>query len=373
MQWQQQAGGDSQQGNVGRHRSVGVHYTGHRTVRHAQLVPCMPALRHRQVRGMLCACGASVRAGAMGYMQPLSFPRGPLGLVLALAVLGCGSAQANDSSFGDDNGTIRLLHQPDISMDKEALLLSEERVQVDYVFTNHSARALSVPIAFPMPPMYFGMADHSELTAFNLWVDGKPVTTTRKLVVLLDDGSDISKAFAATGWSTDDIAAFAESGNVPTGRTPLPARWIDRDQQPRFTLSEYFVWQQVFPARGSVQIRHAYAPSLSTGVPQSSAFLLESYAKRTCIEPATKASMQRREGAHGLGWANLRYVLTTGKNWNGPIKDFQLTIRKQAASDILSLCFDGALKKIDPLTFQFRQADFVPMRDLELLFVRGVE
>lgn len=83
--------------------------------------------------------------------------------------------------------------------------------------------------------------------------------------------------------------------------------------------------------------------------------------------------MQRREGAHGLGWANLRYVLTTGKNWNGPIKDFQLTIRKQAASDILSLCFDGALKKIDPLTFQFREADFVPMRDLELLFVRGVE
>ncbi|CAE6843069.1 DUF4424 family protein [Xanthomonas arboricola] len=306
-------------------------------------------------------------------MQPLSFPRGPLGLVLALAVLGCGSAQANDSSFGDDNGTIRLLHQPDISMDKEALLLSEERVQVDYVFTNHSARALSVPIAFPMPPMYFGMADHSELTEFNLWVDGKPVTTTRKLVVLLDDGSDISKAFAATGWSADDIAAFAESGNVPTGRTPLPARWIDRDQQPRFTLSEYFVWQQVFPARGSVQIRHAYAPSLSTGVPQGSAFLLESYAKRTCIEPATKASMQRREGAHGLGWANLRYVLTTGKNWNGPIKDFQLTIRKQNASDILSLCFDGALKKIDPLTFQFRQADFVPMRDLELLFVRGVE
>lgn len=304
-------------------------------------------------------------------MQMFSLPRSPLALVLA--VLGCGRAQANDSSFGDDNGTIRLLHQPDISMDKEALLLSEERVQVDYVFTNNSERALTVPIAFPMPPMYFGMADHNELTDFKLWVDGKPIATTRKLVVLLDDGSDISKAFAATGWSTDDLAAFTESGTTPKGRKPLPARWIDSDQQPRFTLSEYFVWQQLFPARRSVQIRHAYVPSMATGVPQSSAFLLDSYAKDTCIEPATKTSMQRREGEHGLGWANLRYVLTTGKNWNGPIKDFQLTIRKQAASDMLSLCFDGELKKIDPLTFQFKQANFVPMRDLNLLFVHRSE
>ncbi|MCE4372288.1 DUF4424 domain-containing protein [Xanthomonas hortorum] len=306
-------------------------------------------------------------------MHTFSQPRSPLVLALVLAVLGCGSAQANDSSFGDDNGTIRLLHQPDISMDKEALLLSEERVQVDYVFTNNSERALTVPIAFPMPPMYFGMADHSELTDFKLWVDGKPIATTRKLVVLLDDGSDISKAFAASGWSADDVATFTESGTVPKGRKPLPARWIDPDQQPRFTLSEYFVWQQLFPARRSVQIRHAYAPSVSTGVPQSSAFLLESYAKDTCIDPATRTSMQRRVGEHGLGWANLRYVLTTGKNWNGPIKDFQLTIRKQAASDMLSLCFDGALEKIDPLTFQFKQTNFVPMRDLNLLFVRRPE
>ncbi|AZR24526.1 DUF4424 domain-containing protein [Xanthomonas vasicola] len=116
-----------------------------------------------------------------------------------LALLACNAAQANDSSFGDDNGTICLLYQPDINMDHEALLLSEERMQVDYVFTNHSERDLSVPVAFPMPPMYFGMADHNALTDFKLWADGKPVATTRKLVVLLDDGSDISKTFAATG------------------------------------------------------------------------------------------------------------------------------------------------------------------------------
>lgn len=86
-------------------------------------------------------------------MHTFSLPRGPLVLAIVLAVLGCGSAQADDRSFGDDNGTIRLLHQPDIHMDKQALVLSEERVQVDDVFTNISERVLSVPIAFPMPPM----------------------------------------------------------------------------------------------------------------------------------------------------------------------------------------------------------------------------
>lgn len=110
-------------------------------------------------------------------------------------------------------------------MDREALLLSEERVQVDYVFTNHSERDLSVPVAFPMPPMHFGMANHNALTDFKPWADGKPVATTRKLVVLLDDGSDISTAFAATGWTQDDVAAFTESSTPPKGRKPLPVRW----------------------------------------------------------------------------------------------------------------------------------------------------
>ncbi|BAE71033.1 conserved hypothetical protein [Xanthomonas oryzae pv. oryzae MAFF 311018] len=134
-------------------------------------------------------------------------------------------------------------------MDREALLLSEERVQVDYVFTNHSERDLSVPVAFPMPPMHFGMADHNALTDFKPWADGKPVATTRKLVVLLDDGSDISTAFAATGWTQDDVAAFTESSTPPKGRKPLPVRWVDGDGQPRLTLNAYFVWRQKCPAR----------------------------------------------------------------------------------------------------------------------------
>jgi hypothetical protein len=86
-------------------------------------------------------------------------------------------------------------------MDKESLFISEEKITVDYVFNNTSQQDLVVPIAFPMPAMYFGSSDHGEIKDFKLWVDGKPIKTERKLVILLDGKTDISKKVAESGWS----------------------------------------------------------------------------------------------------------------------------------------------------------------------------
>jgi len=291
-------------------------------------------------------------------------------ILIALAPLFAATAHANDSSFGDANGTIQLTQQPDIRMSKEALFISEDLVRVDYVFTNTSTRDLVVPIAFPMPPMYFGMADHSELTEFKLWVDGKPVRTERKLVARLEDGTDVSRQWVASGWSSDELASYIESGQTPKGRKPLPKSWFDPDGQPLFTLSEYFTWQQTFAAGKAVAIRHSYAPSLATGVPMPAADLIGDYAKDTCMDAGAQQSARRREGAHGLEWSNLRYILLTGNNWKGPIQDFHLTLKKRAPTDMISLCFDGELKRTDPLTFEFEQKEFVPKQDLNVLFLR---
>lgn len=289
--------------------------------------------------------------------------------LFAFAPLLAAAAHANDSSFGDANGTIQLTQQPDIRMSKEALFISEDLVRVDYVFTNTSTRDLLVPIAFPMPPLYFGMADHGELTEFKLWVDGKPVRTERKLVAQLD-GVDVSRVWAASGWSTDDLAGYIESGKTPKGRKPLPKDWFDPDGQPLFTLSEYFTWQQRFAAGKPVSIRHSYVPSLATGVPQPASELIRDYARDTCLDDGAQRSARRREGENGLQWSNLRYILVTGNNWKGPIQDFHLTLKKRAPTDMLSLCFDGELKRTDPLTFEFAQKDFVPKQDLNVLFLR---
>ncbi|UYC16330.1 DUF4424 domain-containing protein [Xanthomonas campestris pv. phormiicola] len=67
---------------------------------------------------------------------------------------------------------------------------------------------------------------------------------------------------------------------------------------------------------------------------------------------------------------HLRYIQLTGNNWKGPIQDFHLTLKKRGPADLVSPCFDGALKRTGPLTFEFGRKDFVPKQDLNVLFLR---
>ncbi|HET7502027.1 MAG TPA: DUF4424 family protein, partial [Kofleriaceae bacterium] len=64
----------------------------------------------------------------------------------------------------------------------------------------------------------------------------------------------------------------------------------------------------------------------------------------------------------------LNYILKTARNWSGPIGDFHLTIDKGDARNVLSVCADG-LKKTAATRFELRKKDFVPEKDLSVLFV----
>ena len=279
-----------------------------------------------------------------------------------------GLAVANDTSVGDDNGTLVFQRMPDVRMASERLVIARDRVEVDYVFLNTGKREVTTTVAFPMPPVYLGHSDHNAIADFALTVDGKPQTTERSVVVRLD-GRDISKTFAATGWSVDDVADFVGSGELPKGHKPLPKDWFDQNEEPRFTVSEYFTWRQTFRPGVPVAIRHVYTPSVTTGVPQPADFLLGEYRTATCIDPAMARAIRKRETDVGVSWGNLRYILKTANNWQGPIGDFHLTIRKPSADAAMSLCFDGDLRKTSPTTFEFAQKDFVPARDIDILFV----
>ncbi len=298
-------------------------------------------------------------------------------LLVATLSAACLPAIANDTSYGDDNGTIVFKRQPEISMDKELLSISEDRIQVDYVFTNNGKSDASVSIAFPMPPMDFSYSDHSTISDFKLSVDGINIKTKRKLVVLLKDKTDITAKIAALGWSEKELVNLMESWRdsqpLPKGKKRFPSEWFDADGEPLFTLNEYFTWQQVFPAGRPVSIRHSYTPSVTTGVPRSAGELIETYSKETCMDKSTQSSLKRREGAYGVMWAHLSYILLTANNWQGPIKDFTLRIKKQSPTDVISLCFDDELKKVDPLTFEFSQQNYRPNRDLSILFVHKGE
>ena len=291
-----------------------------------------------------------------------------IGVVLFVAL----HARANDTSFGDENGSIILTKQPQISMEQERLFISKDLVEVNYVFRNTGEQDLNVPVAFPMPPMHFDYSDHSEIKDFKIWIDDQPIKPSRRLVVRLFTGQDVSLEVAKLGWRERDLYRLMDrAAEPPKGKKRLPKSWFEKDGEPMFTLSEYFTWSQRFPAGQQLRVRHTYAPSVETGVPQPVEYIVSEYGPKTCLDKAGRAGMLRRDREGGVSWGFLRYVLTTANKWNGPIKDFALTIRKEDSAEVISLCLDGPIKKKDPLTFEFHADNFKPERDIAILFVRG--
>jgi Domain of unknown function (DUF4424) len=64
----------------------------------------------------------------------------------------------------------------------------------------------------------------------------------------------------------------------------------------------------------------------------------------------------------------IGYVLSSGRNWRGPIKDFRLVVDKGKPENMVSFCMNG-VKKISPTQFEVRRKNFEPKGDLEVLIV----
>lgn len=288
---------------------------------------------------------------------------------LFLLLLLCSFAQANDSAWGDVNGSIKLMKQSDISMAKERLTISPNRINVDYLFVNHSQQDVVVPMAFPMPEITQNLGEEhaAGISNFKLSVNGKTVKTESRWVVTLHDKQtgkteDITDKMLQTGWTIpklrqtlryDDGFIYRDDENLPQ----LPSEWFD-NEYPRFTLQQFFLWQQAFPAGKEVTIQHSYTPSVSTGVPTSFKWILGDGTKdnegnkclnTTNLDQLKKLSMtipkQNNDSDDtDVGWEQLDYILTTGANWrNGVIGDFTLRIHKNAPDDVVVTCFKHPL------------------------------
>jgi Domain of unknown function (DUF4424)/YARHG domain len=62
----------------------------------------------------------------------------------------------------------------------------------------------------------------------------------------------------------------------------------------------------------------------------------------------------------------IEYVLTTGANWSGPIKDFRLVVDKGTPDNLISFCGQG-VRKISPTQFELRASNFVPSSNVSVL------
>jgi hypothetical protein len=332
---------------------------------------------------------------------PLSVKRDLLTFMLA-ALTTTSSALANDTVARVAAGGITFVKTANIRMLAEDLHISTEHVHVRYRFINESDRAQEATVAFPMPA-YSWNSELSEIeqnnrpiTTFTATSDGKRVSTSTIRTAWIGD-RDVTADLRALGLSDEDIfATFAnkneqgESSLTPAQRNGL--RRLNGTGEPDWQVHETLYWAQTFPPHREVVVEHDYVPfvGLAYDEPYQRRF---GFVSGSRLHPSSRGSEERtpEEACAGQGaeqevaqrvqalakskpasvdvaLRDVEYVLGTGRNWLGPIGDFNLTVEKQRGDDIASLCLPTKVSASDGRRLSFHAHDFVPPDKLVVYF-----
>jgi len=151
---------------------------------------------------------------------------------------------------------------------------------------------------------------------------------------------------------------------------------------PRWELQTTFYWEQTFRAKAETVVEHRYKPSVGASVQTALGSptavqedWYDDYKQKYCLDKEfyTAVDRARREARSQYGAPyseeRIEYILKTGANWSGPIKEFRLVIDKGDASSLVSFCGDG-IKKISPTQFEMKKTDFTPDSDLSVLILK---
>jgi hypothetical protein len=308
---------------------------------------------------------------------------------LVLAIFTLAPAHANDSTAQLGAGGIILVYAEDIAMEKEDLFISTDEVRVKYQFRNRADRDRTYLVAFPMPeieaPAYLeidiGVPDREKenFMNFSATVAGKPVET-RLDMRALTGGIDITDRISALGIPLNPLSQSTQDAIDKTPRETLQElidmgalRVYEKEIWPQWSLRASYYWLQTFPANGTLDVEHSYTPAAGSSFFYSALLDDRDYAAKYCIDDGTARAIRRKLGEQKAEFPylltrDIQYVLSSGANWFGPIKDFRLVVDKGSPDAILSLCMDG-VKKISPTQFEVRRTDFEPTKDIDLIVV----
>jgi Domain of unknown function (DUF4424) len=314
---------------------------------------------------------------------------------------------ANDSSAAIGLGGLALTRNEAISMDSEELFLSADRVTVKYRFTNISQQDVETLVSFPLPAIPAGIGGHMGDQGYPDWstdlefrtlVDGQPANLEMREIVTVigKPDKDVSARLKALAWPVrywSDYKFEQSLQDLPdTEKTALAAEGLLQKAEaaayvrPNWQVATHVTRTQNFPAGKTVTVEHSYKPVVggSVGGMMEKPYRKEAYFKEYlasyCIDKAflagfDKRRYSKRKDAEGNEpdsfyvetW--LDYVLKSGANWHGPIKDFRLVVDKGRADNMVSFCMDG-VKKISPTQFEVRKTNYEPDKDLNILIVR---
>jgi hypothetical protein len=324
------------------------------------------------------------------------------------AVVAAAPAFANDTTAELTTGGLLFVHNDNVEMRSEDLSISTQRVDVRYRFFNTSEKDVTVLVAFPMPEVRvdgpdnmvaYPTEDPVNLLGFETTANGKPVKTEveqrvtalgiDRTALLRSLGIPFAPQVRTTYDALDKLPRDKWNDLIRVGVAEIEeydqGKGMEQHLAPRWALQTTFYWQQTFPAKAETVIEHHYQPSVGSAVETSvgdkqvaQERWYRDFVQKYCIDDAFAAAAQRAkkdvQDKFGvpLSEDRISYVLRTGANWSGPIKDFTLTIDKGAADSLVSFCGED-VKKIGATQFQMKKTDYFPEGDLSILFLHKLQ
>jgi Domain of unknown function (DUF4424) len=319
-------------------------------------------------------------------------------LLAGAAVCLSGTAIADDSSATLGMGGVQLTQSADIRMAAEDLYISPAKVRVRFDFANDGNKDIDTAVAFVLPDI-----DTSEFTesalgtttndpvnfvGFQITADGRKVPFQVEQRAMYQ-GRDVTAIVKAAGLPVNIVIAGSWDKLktlTAANRKMLEAKGLTDSESgdgehPHWTVQTRFYWNQKFPAGKTVVFEQSYQP-----VTGQAFFMNEelapaakgdfSYAKTYCFDAPTRGEIEKQLTIAGKAGAQdgamlyaltTDYILVTGNNWKGPIGHFHLTLDKEKPDNVMSLCWDGDLRKTGATIFEATRENFAPAHDIHLL------
>ena len=303
----------------------------------------------------------------------------------------CALAHANETAAGIAATGLYFREEKNISIEQEDLYISENKIEVTYLFKNHSNQDIETEIAFPIPNYYYDISGNTFYPMyddFTVEVNGNKFNYQEEVRAFLKK-VECTKLLADIGISAKNFGYMIHDPlkrRPPDEKEDLFANLTEQQKQillknklvkmegnraiPAWTVSREYHWTQLFPANNTITIKHSYRPYKSYDViTDTNKFISE-----TCPDKEILAWLNDGHGPKYYRY--IDYILTTANNWKQPIKTFNLTvdsgsqkIRKQHGNIYVSSCFEQKLNKIAPTLFKAYLSDFKPSKELTVYFI----
>ncbi|BBK30765.1 uncharacterized protein DUF4424 [Stella humosa] len=304
-----------------------------------------------------------------------------LALPLMLAAL---PAAANDSTAVLAAGGLVLTRAETIAMEREDLHISPAEIRVRYRFRNTGPAPVETLVAFPLPeidlsqmaetPITAPGADPDDFVDFRVAVDGRPVVAALEMRAWRD-GVEVTETLRRHGLPVSrfhpDLYPRLRA-MAPPGRAELTAAGIaawegSENVYPLWTMRAAYHWRQAFPPGQPVEVEHRYRPVV--GESWFGQYLLadseegRKWRADHCVDDRAVALLRAKLALATAmepyrRMRTVEYVLTTARNWQGPIGRFRLTVDAGSPDAVMATCLPG-----------LEATDYVPDRELSVAIV----